>query len=229
MFSGYVFHNPITGVFIKREKRFLSYFYNNQNILLAHCFNTGKMTDLLVPNSIGILSQKNNGKCLYTWETICINNINIGVNTSVPNYLVHNLLKNNQIPGLENEIFQREHLIKDLNYKPDFVNQNIVIEVKNVHWVQNNIAYFPDCITSRGSKQLDALIQLKKQNKRCIIIYIVQRADVQTITIHPCDIEYFKKSQKALEVGIEVLAFNCHVTAQNIYIHSAISFIHNTM
>ena len=131
----YEFTNPIYCKFIKREKRFFSYFFYNNQIIIAHCVNTGKMTGLLIEGSECILSTKTTGRLLYTWEAIKIENIWIGVNTFTPNKLVDLLLKNKKIPHLEHQEFQKERLIKSLKYKPDFSHPHTIIEVKNVHLV----------------------------------------------------------------------------------------------
>lgn len=221
----YTFNQPTLGHFFKREKRFFSYFYdNNQNTLLAHCPNTGKMSGLLIKDALCLLSSKSTGLS-YTWEAVKSNDIWIGVNTSVPNKLVEQLLLHNLVPGVENMNFQKERLIKHLKYKPDFSNENIIIEVKNVHLVENNIAYFPDCITERGSRQMKALINLQKSGKKCIVIYILQRPDVDILSIHPqYDIEYLKISKEAQNTGIQCLAFNCNITETSINIKKQIQF-----
>ena len=170
------------------------YYKYNNNIIIAHCVNTGKMTGLLREGSDCILSTKTTGTLLYTWEAIHIEGVWIGVNTFTPNRLVELLLEHQQILCLAKESFQRERLIKNLKYKPDFSNENTIIEVKNVHLVENHIAYFPDCITERGSRQMEALKTLQGQGKRCIVIYILQRNDSAYMAPHPfIDKIYLKK------------------------------------
>ena len=132
------------------------------------------------------------------------------------------MLDNGLIPG---EIFQQERLIKELNFKPDFSNDKYIIEVKHVHWVKDNIAYFPDCPTSRGSRQLDAMISLKKQGKEVILIYILQNNHAEKLTISK-DIDplYYSKCVEAKKIGIKSFAFNCNVTLEGVFINSLIEF-----
>jgi len=223
----YEFINPIYCKFIRREKRFFSYFSYNNNIIIAHCVNTGKMTGLLREGSDCILSTKTTGTLLYTWEAIHIEGVWIGVNTFTPNRLVELLLEHQQILCLAKESFQRERLIKNLKYKPDFSNENTIIEVKNVHLVENHIAYFPDCITERGSRQMEALKTLQGQGKRCIVIYILQRNDSAYMAPHPfIDKIYLKKSQEAAAQGVEFLAFNCTITPTHTSINKEITYIY---
>jgi sugar fermentation stimulation protein A len=222
----YFFHKPIVCEFIRREKRFFSFFKTLANEeIVAHCVNTGLMKGLLIAGSKGVLSSKNTGNLLYTWEAICIDSTYIGVNTFTPNKLVEKLLENNLLEEVKGEVFKKERLIKELKYKPDFSNENTIIECKNVHLIENNVAHFPDCITERGSRQMEALIHLKKQGKRCIVIYILQRDDTEILSVHPSmDLLYLQKTKEAQKAGVEFIAFNCLVNEMKVLIKKRISY-----
>lgn len=228
MLIEYIFSNPLLVEFIKREKRFFSFFKDqNDNLFTAHCVNTGKMADILVAGSSAIISKKNTGTLSYTWEAIKINDIWIGTNTNVPNKLVSKLLASKQISGLESEDFKSEVTFKfnSQTYRADFASKNTVIEVKNVHWVKNNIAYFPDCVTKRSSDQMNILIELKKQNKRVIVIYILQRNDVNVVsTDNITDSVYFSQIEKAKKHGIEFLAYHTVISEKSIKIDKQILY-----
>ena len=220
--SKYLFNEPIICNFKKREKRFFSYHEdNNKNNIVAHCVNTGKMEGLLLPNAPTILSKKATG-LPYTWEAVKTENGWIGVNTFTPNKLVKQMLDNGLIPG---ETFQQEKLIKELKFKPDFSNEKYIIEVKHVHWVKDNIAYFPDCPTERGVRQLDAMMTLQKQGKEVILIYILQNnhANKMTIAEH-IDPVYYNKCLEAKKIGIKSFAFNCNVSIDEVIVNSLIDF-----
>ncbi len=45
---------------------------------------------------------------------------------------------------------------------------------------EGNFALFPDAVTTRGQKHLEALIRVKKQGIRAVMLYIIQRMDVDT-------------------------------------------------
>lgn len=220
--SKYIFNEPTLFNFKKREKRFFSYHEDeNKKQVTAHCVNTGKMAGLLVENRSTILSKKTSG-LPYTWEAIKTENGWIGVNTFTPNKLVKQMLNDGLIPG---EIFQQERLIKEFKYKPDFSNDNYIIEVKHVHLVIDNIGYFPDCPTERGARQLDALINLKKQGKKVILIYILQNNHGHKLTIaKDIDPLYYSKALEAKKNGIESFAFNCNISLEGVFINSLIEF-----
>lgn len=221
-----LFNNPITVLFQKREKRFFSYFSgNNSESYTAHCINTGPMTGLLVKDSLSIITPKNSGKLLYTWQAIQGDNIWIGVNTWIPNEMVEMMLKNNILNkyGI-NGTLQRDKKMGD--YKPDFSDENTIIEVKNVHWKIEDSFFFPDCVTERGTRQLKNMIQIKTTtNKNIIIIYIIQRHDGDKMTIAQfADKEYYNTVILAKKVGITILAFTCKIDMYGVHLYKQIDF-----
>ena len=91
------------------------------------------------------------------------------------------------------------------------------MEVKNVTLVENSIAYFPDAVSKRGSKHLRELIDTVQQGNRGVIFFCVQRAD--TIEVRPADhidTEYGLWLRRAVNKGVEALAYRAHVTPEEI-------------
>ena len=220
--SHYLFNESIICKYERKEKKFFSYHRDeDNNELVAHCYNPQQVFGPIIINSSTILSKKSTG-LPYTWEGININNNWIGINTSIPNKLVKQMLYNGLIVG---ETFQQEKLIKELNYKADFSNDNYIIEVKHAHYVKNNIGYFPEKITDRGARQLDAMMILQKQGKKVILIYILQNNMTNDFTIsEDIDPIYYNKCLEAKKLGIKSFAFNCNVNANGIFINSLINF-----
>lgn len=95
------------------------------------------------------------------------------------------------------------------------------IEIKNVTYRQDHAALFPDAVTTRGRKHLNALVEAKKAGYRAVMFFLVQRSDVRTFApaIH-IDIEYSKALQNAISNGVEVLVYQTHNTPPFITIES---------
>ena len=69
-----------------------------------------------------------------------------------------------------------------------------------------NISEFPDSVTSRGSKHLSLLTNLKNDGFRAIQIYLIQRNDTDYFKIaKDIDHQYFKSFQIAKKSGVEIL------------------------
>ena len=99
----------IKGKLIKRYKRFFADIKVNNQIITAHCPNTGSMMGLLdKDNEVWVTKNKNpNRKLKYTLEIIKVKKNLIGVNTHRANRIVEHALKNKRI----NE-FKKIKLIK---------------------------------------------------------------------------------------------------------------------
>ena len=79
------------------------------------------------------------------------------------------------------------------------------------------ISEFPDTITSRGSKHLALLKNLKNEGFRAIQIYLIQRSDTNCFKIaKDIDKEYFKSFQIAKKSGVEILVLQSLVSKDGI-------------
>lgn len=216
-------NNYINATFIRREKRFFAYMNINGEEVQCYCPNTGKMKGLLIENSPCILSEKPSG-IKYQWEAVFINNTWIGTNTNNPNKLANDaidyLIKTNQLePG------EKKHEVKYDHFRVDYQVGNQLIEVKNVHWVVNDCALFPDCVTERGARQLNDMIELLKKGFKCYNLYILQRNDCKNLSIAPLDTHYYNNSLNAKSHGIKSFAFNCSIDQNGISIYEQIDFV----
>ena len=128
----------ISGLFIKRYKRFFVDIKINNKIITAHCPNTGSMFGLMRKGNKVWISKSNNPnrKLKYTLEIIEDNNSKVGVNTHLANKIVHHALQNNLIKEFDNILDIKPETKFGLNTRFDFLvkdkKYNIFIEVKNV-------------------------------------------------------------------------------------------------
>ena len=86
----------IKGKLIKRYKRFFTDINVNNELITAHCPNTGSMMGLLSKgNEVWVTKNDNpNRKLKYTLEIIRVNKSLIGINTHRANRIVEHGLKN---------------------------------------------------------------------------------------------------------------------------------------
>ena len=128
----------ITGVFIKRYKRFFVDIKINNKIVVAHCPNTGSMLGLLKEGNKVWLTKSNNPnrKLKYTLQIIEDNGIKVGVNTHLTNKIVLEALENNRIKELSKNVEIKPEVKFGENTRFDFLitkkNYKAFIEVKNV-------------------------------------------------------------------------------------------------
>ena len=94
----------ISGLFLKRYKRFFVDIKINNQIVTAHCPNTGSMHGLLEKGNKVWLSKSNNPKrkLKYTLEIIEAQKSKVGVNTLSANKIIYQSLKNKLIKEFKN-------------------------------------------------------------------------------------------------------------------------------
>ena len=225
------FNNLIHGRLIKRYKRFLADVkLDDGTVVTAHCTNSGTMKTCLEEDAEVYLSPANDPKrkTKFTWEMIKINDNWIGVNTGVPNKLAFDALVNNTIFSLHGYVHVRRE-VKFGNSRLDLYAENdtekCFIEVKNVTMKVGTYARFPDAKTERGLKHLNELMEIRRQGMRAVMLYIIQRVDVEIFgPAWDIDPAYAKTLLEAFESGVEIIPLMTHVSPEKIELGRMLPF-----
>ena len=186
------------GKLVKRYKRFLADIeLDDGTTITAHCPNTGPMKSLIRKDSRVRVSYSPSPtrKLSWTWEQVEIignqgKKIWVGVNTLFANKLIRKTIEEKLINefigeielikaevhyGLDNKS-RIDFLITPKSSNPD--KRNIYVEVKNTTWIKDNVALFPDTITTRGQKHLKELMAIIP-NSKGVLIPCITRTDAQ--------------------------------------------------
>ena len=222
----------ISGLLIKRYKRFFVDIKINNKIITAHCPNTGSMFGLLNKGNKVWISKTNNPnrKLKYTLEIIEDNKSKVGVNTHSTNKIVHHALKNNLIKEFNADINIQPETKFGVNTRFDFLVTNnkyrAFIEVKNVTLSRKKgLAEFPDSITARGLKHINELIKASKKNYKIFILFIIQRDDCKSFTIaKDIDPQYANTLAKAVKNKLNILCYDCKFSSKGIKLNNKIRF-----
>jgi len=220
----------ISGLFVKRYKRFFVDIKINNQIITAHCPNTGSMYGLLKRGNKVWVSKSNNPnrKLKYTLEIIEDQKAKVGVNTHSTNKIVHHALNNNLIKELKNSMEIKPETKFGKNTRFDFlvINKNFkaFVEVKNVTLSRNKKkAEFPDAVTSRGLKHINELINASKKGYKIFILYLVQREDCNYFSIaKDIDADYAKALVKAVKNNLNILCYDCKFSSKGIKLNKKI-------
>tara|TARA_B100000902_G_C27011007_1_gene764785 strand:+ start:109 stop:804 length:696 start_codon:yes stop_codon:yes gene_type:complete len=220
----------IPGQFIKRYKRFFVDIKIKNQVITAHCPNTGSMVGLLQQGNKVWISKSNNPnrKLKYTLEIIEVQKSKVGVNTHLANKIVLHALKNNLINEFENNIEIRPETKFGTNTRFDFLilkkNYKAFVEVKNVTMSRNKgIAEFPDAVTSRGLKHINELINANKKGYEVYILYLIQRDDCKSFTIaNDIDPEYSNSLTKAVKKKLNIICYDCKFSSKGIKLNKKI-------
>ena len=223
----------IKGKLIKRYKRFFVDIKLDKEIVIAHCPNTGSMKGLLDEGNEVFISRNDNPKrkLKYTLEIIKVKKKLIGVNTHFANKITYHGLTNNLIKEISDNDTIKPEVFFDKETRFDFFiekkKQKIFLEVKNVTLFRDeNIAEFPDAVTSRGSKHLKTLIEAVKKGYKSYLLFLVQIQGVESFKISKdIDEEYFKNYLLAKKAGVNFLAYRCKINPNQIKIEKKIKII----
>ena len=226
------FNNQLVhGTLIRRYKRFLADVkLDDGTEVVAHCTNSGSMKSCLENGAEVYLSPVDDlkRKTKFTWEMIKINGDWVGINTGNPNKLAFEAISAGIIPGLEGyTTVKREVKFGDSRFDifAENKHEKCFIEVKNVTLKEGNYALFPDAITIRGQKHLKTLMEVKKQGMRAVMLYIIQRSDVEFFApAREIDAAYSETLKKALDVGVEVIPVMAKVTPEAIELGEILPF-----
>ena len=216
----------IKGKLIKRYKRFFVDVKINKEIVTAHCPNTGSMKGLLEEGNEVFLFKHDDPKrkLKYGLEIIKANKNLVGVNTHMANKIVKHGIQNNLIKELINCDSIQSEVFFNKETRFDFLveknKQKIFVEVKNVTLLRNNdIAEFPDAVTSRGSKHLLTLIEAIKKGYKSYLIFLIQMQNINKFKIaKDIDEEYYKNFMIAKKAGVNFLAYQCMISSKEIKI-----------
>ncbi len=219
----------IKGKLLKRYKRFFADIKVNNKIITAHCPNTGSMQGLLDEGNEVLVTEHNDPKrrLKFTLEIIKAKKKYVGVNTHRANKIVNHGLENKLISEFKNiKNIKTEFKFSD-DTRFDFLCDSNLIEVKNVTlFRENDIAEFPDAITSRGTKHLNMLIKSIKKGYKPYVLFLTQIQNINNFRIaKDIDRIYFENYKKAKKAGVNFLAYRCKLSSKEIKIEKKINIL----
>ena len=220
----------LSGVLIKRYKRFFVDIKIKNKIITAHCPNTGSMQGLLKRGNKVWLTKSNNPnrKLKYTLQIIEVDGSKVGVNTHITNKIFFDALQKNMMREFDKNIEIKKEVKFGSNARFDFLITNktekAFIEVKNVTLTRKpKIAEFPDAITSRGSKHIVELLKASKKNYEIYLAFIIQRDDCNKFNIaSDIDPEYSNLLTKAVKKKLKILCYDCKFTSKGIKLNKKV-------
>ena len=222
----------IAGEFIKRYKRFFVDVKIGNEKVVAHCPNTGSMMGLTKKGNNVWLSKSNNPKrkLKYTLQIIEDQKTKVGINTHLTNRIVFDALSKRKIKNFKNLDKIQQEVKFGKNTRFDFLitekDKRTFIEVKNVTLSrQNDIAEFPDAITSRGLKHIQELLKARKKGFEIYLFFVIQRNDCSKFELaKDIDPEYCELLLKAVKKNLKILCYDCKFSTKRIQLNREIQF-----
>ena len=226
----------IRGRLVQRYKRFLAdVTLETGEAVTATCPNTGSMIGLTEPGSLVWLSESDSPtrKYRHTWEMVEADlgqgPALVGINTSRPNALVAEAIGDGLISNLTRYPELRREVKYGQNSRIDLLldcaeKGRCYVEIKNVHMMRRpGIAEFPDSVTARGAKHLLELAEMVRQGHRAVMMFLIQREDALRLDLaRDIDPGYGEAFDAAKAAGVEMLAYRCRLSPEEIVVDSAV-------
>ena len=222
------FQTPlISARLIRRYKRFLADCQlPDGSQVTAHCANPGAMTGLAEPGTTVWLEPNDDPKkkLKFGWRLAELEQQHHAVvDTGMANRVIAEALHAGTIASLSGYSSIRSEVPYADGSRVDFLLtepglKDTYVEVKSATLSRRpGLAEFPDTVTSRGARHLDALRQMAQDGARAVILYLVQRNDCTAFALATdIDPTYADAHHLAAEVGVETIILQSNISTQEI-------------
>ena len=227
----------IEGELIRRYKRFLADVrLADGSQVTAHTPNTGSMMGCTEPGSRVWLRDSGSTTRKYplSWELVeTPAGTLVGINTGLSNALVREAIEAQVIATLQGyDTIRAEVRYGSENSRIDLLLQghadrpDCYVEVKNVTLARDDAAWFPDAVSTRGSKHLRELTAVVRGGGRACLCFCVQRADVQEMRpADDIDAVYGDTLRQAMAAGVEVIAYCADISPRAIHLTTPVPVV----
>ncbi|MEM7220902.1 MAG: DNA/RNA nuclease SfsA [Pseudomonadota bacterium] len=224
---------PVT--LLRRYKRFLADVrLADGSEVTAHCPNTGAMLGCAEPGSRAWVSTSDNPRRKYahTLEIVASGDDLVGVHPGRANSLLAEALDARRVEELDGYAQRRpEAAVPDAAGRFDFLlraspgHPDCWVEVKSVTLCRDGVARFPDAVSARALKHVEALVRRVDAGERGAFVFVVQHSGA-TAAGCAADIDpaYADGVLRAIDRGVEVLAYGAAVSPQGIEIRGRLPF-----
>tara|TARA_B100000965_G_C19116409_1_gene551337 strand:- start:23 stop:595 length:573 start_codon:yes stop_codon:yes gene_type:complete len=166
-------------------------------------------------------------KLKFTLEIIKAHKKLVGINTHRANRIAEHALTNKLMSEFKSIKTIKPEFKYSNDTRFDFLCDRKIIEVKNVTLTRKNeIAEFPDAVTSRGTKHLIKLVNSIKKGFKPYVLFLTQIEGIKYFKIaKDIDIEYYKNYLIAKNSGVNFLAYRCKINSKQIKVEKKIEII----
>jgi len=215
------------GRLVRRYKRFLAdVVLDDGREVTVHCPNSGSMLGLVTPGAAVIVSDSENDKrkLRLTLERVRAGRTWVGVNTMLPNRVVHEALQKGRVSAVADYPEIRAEVVLDKGTRLDFrlTGDGLPpcwLEVKSATLRVGTAIRFPDAVTERGRKHLDALRGVVARGERGVLLFLVGRGDGEFVApADAIDPAYGDALRRAAAAGVEIIAHRARIRGARIWL-----------
>jgi len=216
----------VPGNFLNRPNRFIAQVLIRGREETVHVKNTGRCRELLTDNALVYLEESDNParKTRYDLVAVVKGRRLINMDSGAPNKIVQEwILQKILFPDLIMVRPETKYGNSRFDFYIETKAEKILMEVKGVTLEENGMVRFPDAPSLRAVKHLEELIRAKAEGFTAIVFFVIQMESVDYFTpnrdTHP---EFADALVRAQEAGVNILAYDCKVTDQEIKLHEPV-------
>ena len=219
------------GVLLRRYKRFLADVrLDDGRELTVHCPNSGSMKGIAREGAPVLVSDSENPKrkLRMTLERVRPGRAWVGINTMLPNHLVHEAVSAGRLGELTGYDTLRAEVVLEKGTRLDLRlsgagRPDCWVEVKNATLQEGRAALFPDAVTDRGRKHLDALQDVVRRGERGVLMFVVNRGDCDFVApADEIDPAYGEALRRVAAGGVEVFARRARMRGARTWLAEAV-------
>jgi len=214
------YENIVKGTFIERPNRFVAYVDIDGKREKCHVKNTGRCKELLIEGAEVILQRFDSPTRSTGLDLISVykGDVLINIDSQAPNKVVAESIREmsyfKDIRALKNEFTYGDSRI---DIYAESKTKKILVEVKGVTLEIDGIGLFPDAPTERGLKHIKELEHSLSDGYDPHIIFLIQMEGVEYFTPnYSMHSEFALELEKASELGVNVIAWDCIVKEDSI-------------
>ena len=219
----------VEAVFLNRPNRFIANVLYNGEEEVAHVKNTGRCTELLQPGAVVYLQEAESVDRKTKWDLIGVKKGErlVNMDSQVPNYAVKEWLEAGHLfHNIRSIRTEKTYKNSRFDLYVEYEEKKAFIEVKGVTLEQNGVVRFPDAPSERAVKHLEELTEAVKEGYEAYVFFVIQMKEVQYFTpnriTHP---EFADTLVRAAGAGVHVLAYDCNVTENSIFINEEVPVV----
>ncbi len=231
------YNHIVTGKFIERPNRFIAYVEIDGRRETVHVKNTGRCKELLVTGATVYLEQSDNPQRKTLYDLIAVEKLDernskvrfINMDSQAPNKVVEEwLMQKTFFPDLVCVRPETKYGNSRLDFYVETEQEKIFIEVKGVTLENDGVVKFPDAPSERAIKHVEELIAAKREGYRVIVLFVIQMENVAYFTPNAETHKAFAQAlEKASRAGVEILAFDCKVSVDELQLNKPVKVIVN--
>lgn len=193
-------------IFKSRPNRFIVEVEYESKLLTCHLPNPGRMKELLKEDATVLITFNDNIKRRTRASVVgvLLDKEVVQLQSNLVAKWLPEDFSNNLVPGLSGwRIIKQEYPLG--SHRFDFLLENpkeeqVITEIKSTTRVENGVACFPDGISSRASKHMTKLMELATEEKKTMIIFVVQRKSNSFWPCETVDLKFSRIFRAALEI-----------------------------